>query len=81
MGTARANITLRNPGKAELKPLEVEMLVDSGAVHLCIPEHVRLQLGLEQVDQKEVTLADSSHRLDLVRAERREREPLLKGAV
>lgn len=27
-------------------------------MHLCIPEHVRLQLDLEAIDQKEVTLAD-----------------------
>ena len=32
-------------------------------MHLCIPPHVQIQLQLETVDQKEVTLADGSQRL------------------
>ena len=43
-----------------IKPLEVEALVDSGTLHLRIPEHVRLQLNFEEIDNKEVTHADSS---------------------
>jgi clan AA aspartic protease len=46
-----------------LTPLSVEALADTGALHLRIPEHVRLQLQLDTVDQKEVTLADGSKRL------------------
>jgi hypothetical protein len=30
--------------------LEVRALADSGAVHLCIPEHVALQLQLRELD-------------------------------
>jgi clan AA aspartic protease len=63
MGLTTVSITLKNPRLADLHPLEVEMLVDTGALHLCIPEHVALQLKLEPVDQKEVTLADGSKRL------------------
>lgn len=58
-----ARITLRNATNAALEPVEVEALADSGAVHLCIPEHVRFQLKLEPQDRKEVTLADGSKRL------------------
>ena len=58
MGLVTAKVKLKNPRESSLKPVEVEALVDSGAVHLCIPEHVRLQLNLEEIDQKEVTLAD-----------------------
>lgn len=47
----------------ELEPVEVEALADTGAVHLCIPEHVRLQLRLEEYDREEVTLADGSKRM------------------
>jgi clan AA aspartic protease len=43
--------------------VEVEAMADSGSVHLCIPEHIRLQLKLESLQQKEVTLADGSNRL------------------
>lgn len=47
----------------ELDPVDVEALVDSGSTHLCIPEHVQLQLQLEEIDSKEVTLADGSKKL------------------
>ena len=58
MGLVIAKIQLKNPREASLKPIEVDALADGGAVHLCIPEHVRLQLNLEEIDQKELTLAD-----------------------
>jgi len=38
-------------------------MADSGAVHLCIPEHTSIQLQLEEIDKKEVTLADGSRKL------------------
>jgi clan AA aspartic protease len=63
MGLVSANIRLRNPREPELKPIEVDALVDSGAVHLSIPEHIRIQLKLEEVDKKEVTLADGGKKL------------------
>jgi len=53
-----AKLLLKNPRKPDLQPMEVEALADSGAVHLCIPPHVQIQLGLEEVAQKEATLAD-----------------------
>jgi len=43
--------------------VDVVALADSGAVHLCIPEHVQIQLKLEAIDNKEVTLADGSKKL------------------
>ena len=43
--------------------MEVEALADTGAVHVCIPAHVQVQLRLDAVDEKEVTLADGSRRL------------------
>jgi len=56
-------MTLANPRRPEIEPVKVEALVDTGAVHLVIPEHVRLQLQLEEQGKKEVTLADGSRRL------------------
>jgi clan AA aspartic protease len=58
MGLVIADITLENPRETTLRPVEVQALVDSGSVHLCIPEHVRIQLKLDEIDKKEVTLAD-----------------------
>ncbi len=58
MGMVRTEIELTNPAKKELNPLIVEALVDTGAMTLCIPEHVAVQLGLEQIETREVTTAD-----------------------
>jgi clan AA aspartic protease len=63
MGLINANVELRNPRKPELEPVQVEALVDSGSVHLCIPEHIRIQMKLDEIDKKEVTLADGSRKL------------------
>ena len=58
MGMVHAEIELANPTKPTLKPLAVDALVDTGAMTICIPEHVALQLGLEQIETREVTTAD-----------------------
>ena len=63
MGLVHAKIILKNPRNPKIKPVEVEALVDSGALHLCIPEHVRIQLKLESNDKKEVTLADGAKKM------------------
>jgi len=63
MGLVTAKVLLENPREPALKGIEVEALVDSGAVHLCIPEHLQIQLKLQEIDKKEVTLADGSKKL------------------
>jgi len=63
MGLVMTTITLRNPRYPDQTPIESEALVDTGAVHMCIPEHVAIQLRLEKYDEKEVTIADGSKRL------------------
>ena len=56
-------LSLRNPRYPDLSPLEAQALADTGAVHLCVPEHVALQLRLEEYDRKEVVIADGSRRV------------------
>ena len=63
MGLVNGKVLLKNPWLPELAPVDVVALADSGAVHLCIPEHVQIQLKLEAIDNKEVTLADGSKKL------------------
>ena len=63
MGLVTTMLTLINPRRPEIEPVAVDALVDTGSVHLSIPEHVRLQLRLEEQGKKEVTLADGSKRL------------------
>ena len=60
MGTIYATIELSNPLRRDLAPVEVEALVDSGAVNLCISDGVRRELGLEIDDTRIVEMADSS---------------------
>lgn len=63
MGLVFATIELSNASQNQLAPISATALVDTGAVHLCVPEHIQIQLQLEEVDRKEVTLADGSRRL------------------
>ena len=63
MGLVNTKIELKNPREKEIKSLEVDALVDTGAVHLCIPEHVQIQLKLEEIDKKEAILADGERKL------------------
>ena len=63
MGLANTKIELRNPRRPELEAVENDALADTGAVHLCIPPHIQIQLQLEEMDTKEVTLADGSRKL------------------
>ena len=63
MGLIYTNIVLRNPREADLNPVEVQALVDTGSMHLCIPQHIAIQLNLETAYEREVTLADGSSKL------------------
>lgn len=60
MGLVTAKLELSNPRMPALAPIEVAALADTGSVFLCIPEHVRLQLKLDVLEQREVKLADGS---------------------
>lgn len=44
MGLVFGKIQLKNPVNPNLSPIEVEALADTGAVHLCIPEPIQIQL-------------------------------------
>ena len=58
MGLIYANIELINPRESSLSPLKVRSLVDTGAITLCIPEHIVIQLKLEELEKREVTTAE-----------------------
>ena len=63
MGLVSASVELQNPREPSLEPVRVSALADTGSVHLCIPEHVQIQLRLQEIDKKEVTLGDGSRKL------------------
>lgn len=67
MGITYADIRLANDARDDLEEIDVSAVVDTGALHLCIPEHVAMQLQLKTGKQREVQTADGkSHRVDYV---------------
>jgi len=56
MGLIRGNVCLSNPLQPELCALSVIALADTGAVHLCIPEHLAIQLNLSELEKREVPI-------------------------
>lgn len=58
MGHVYADIELGNPRRPDLTAVQVRALADTGALLLCIPEHVALQLSLETESTREVSVAD-----------------------
>lgn len=63
MGYVRTNIELNNPRDSTLGNLTVNALVDTGALMLCIPEHIKIQLQFEELEKREVTTADGKRHL------------------
>lgn len=62
MGLIYAPLRLVNPRRPEQPPMAVEALVDTGAIHLCLPPGIAAALGLETCSERPVTLADGSQR-------------------
>ena len=58
MGLIHASIELRNALDNRLEPYVTEALVDTGALLLCIPEHVATQLKLPVLQEREASTAD-----------------------
>ncbi len=58
MGHVYADIDLGNPRRSDLRAVRVRALVDTGALLLCIPEHIAVQLSLETESTREVSVAD-----------------------
>src|ERR1022692_1274818 len=63
MGLVYANIKLSNPVIPGQLPIEVSCLVDSGSTFLCITQHVANQLGLSELQKREIILADETAKL------------------
>jgi clan AA aspartic protease len=60
MGISYADLVMTNPVRPELGPVRCRALADTGAVHLCIPSQIAIQLDLVTSEEREVTLADGS---------------------
>jgi clan AA aspartic protease len=63
MGLTYATLQLSNPKAPGLQPITVRSLADTGALHLCVPNHVALQLNLQELQKREVVTADGEKML------------------
>ncbi|MGH8604055.1 MAG: clan AA aspartic protease [Gammaproteobacteria bacterium] len=63
MGGAYADVRLGNDARPDLEEVNASALVDTGALHLRIPDHVALQLQLSQKQPREVQTADGKPHL------------------
>jgi clan AA aspartic protease len=67
MGITYADIRLANDARDDLEEINANAVVDTGAMHLCIPEHIAIQLQLKTRTQREVKTTDGkSHMVDYV---------------
>ena len=62
MGLTFAKLTLENARMPEVQGIEVDALADTGSNFLCIPPHIQSQLQLEEIEQRDVILADGKAR-------------------
>ena len=60
MGLVYADFALRNARKRGLASKTVRALVDTGANTLCIPPTLATELQLDEVERRQVTVADGS---------------------
>ncbi len=63
MGLVTAEIELSNPGDGNIRSIKTKSLVDTGSLHLCVPEHIAIQLELKELYKREVTTADGKKHL------------------
>ena len=62
MGLTYTTVSISNPRMPSLKPLEVRCLADTGALMMSITETMAIQLKLDELEKRTVTIADGSHR-------------------
>jgi clan AA aspartic protease len=63
MGLVYSSLSLSNPRLVNAQPIKVQALVDTGALYLCIPEHVASQLQVTELQKREVTVANGKKQL------------------
>jgi len=58
MGIVGANIKLSNARNLELRSVETYCIVNTGPTYLCITQEIALQLKLEELQKRDVKLAN-----------------------
>jgi clan AA aspartic protease len=62
MGITFTTAKISNPRRARGRALEIEFLIDTGAIYSVVPGSIARAVGLEKLDREEFTLADGTHR-------------------
>jgi clan AA aspartic protease len=62
MGITFTNATISNPRQPHRSPIEIEFLIDTGAIYSVVPGSVARKLALIKLDREEFTLADGTRR-------------------
>lgn len=60
MGIAYAQLRLGNDAAPDLEEIDADALVDTGTLHLCIPQALATRLRLKETGSRDVTLADGA---------------------
>lgn len=61
VGITFTKAQLANPERVDLAPLEVELLVDTGAIFSVVPASLLDALAIARLERQDFTLADGTH--------------------
>ena len=61
VGITFAKARVANPRRADLGEVDLELLVDTGALYSVVPASILDALAVERLDRRQFTLADGSH--------------------
>ncbi len=61
VGVTFTRVQLGNPERPDLTPVEIELLVDTGAIYSVVPASVLDALAIRRLEREEFTLADGTH--------------------
>jgi clan AA aspartic protease len=62
MGITFTKARISNPRRAHQSALEIEFLIDTGAIYSVVPGSIARKLALTKLDREEFTLADGTRR-------------------
>jgi clan AA aspartic protease len=61
MGITLTKARVSNPRQPRRRVLELEFLIDTGAIYSVVPRAIARKLALAKLDREEFTLADGTH--------------------
>ncbi len=61
VGITFTRVQVGNPERPDLPPVEIELLVDTGAIYSVVPSSILEALAIHRLERQEFTLADGTH--------------------